>query len=118
MEQRLANIDLDNADELWSVLTDGERQEFEAILQSNDIEKMLPEWIPWWEQTVERKLVQELNEVPQYKKLCPALVTIGEFKGEMVIKMNKKSIMQQRRILQRFKSSLIFFSEAYRSQSN
>ena len=85
MEERITNINLDNADELWSVLTIAERQEFEAIIQSNDVYEMLPQWKPWWEQIVEKKLVREVDDIPEYQKLCPALVTSPEIKGEMVI---------------------------------
>lgn len=85
LEERLANIDLDNADVLWSVLTNAERQEFEAILQSNEIDKMLPQWKPWWDQTVEKKLVREVDEIPEYQNLCPALGVPSEIRGQMVI---------------------------------
>lgn len=48
LESRLHNINLDNADEVWSALTDAEKQEFEALIKNGDVEKFLPQWIPWW----------------------------------------------------------------------
>lgn len=83
LEERLANIDLDDADELWSSLTNSERQEFEAIIQSNNFDEILPDWTPWWEHDVQKKLVRELEEVPEYEKLCPPLITVPDINCQM-----------------------------------
>ncbi|XP_051162234.1 zinc finger HIT domain-containing protein 2 [Leptopilina boulardi] len=85
LEERIANIDLNDVDQLWSSLTNSERQEFEAIIQSNNFEKILPEWIPWWEQCVEVKLVREIDEVPEYEKLCPSLISVPAMNSQMKV---------------------------------
>lgn len=85
LEERIANIDLNNADELWSSLTNSERQEFEAIIQSNNFDKILPEWIPWWEQCDQGKLVREVGEVPEYEKLCPSLISVPDMNNQMKV---------------------------------
>ncbi|XP_033211300.1 zinc finger HIT domain-containing protein 2 [Belonocnema kinseyi] len=97
LEERLANIDLDNADVLWSALTNAERQEFETLLQSNEIDQMVPQWKPWWEQTVEKKLVREVDEIPEYQHLCPALVVppkiIGQMKSSTYVQFNMMNVI-------------------------
>lgn len=60
--RRLENINLDNADEVWSALTDDEKQQFEALIKNGEIEKLLPQWAPWWTYHVKKKLVQDMDQ--------------------------------------------------------
>ncbi|KAJ8686805.1 hypothetical protein QAD02_022599 [Eretmocerus hayati] len=79
LEKRLQNVNLDDADELWSCLTDSEKQEFRALIQSGEATKVLPDWNPWWTYTVKKKLVQDLSEVDQsqnHKSCCPKILEI------------------------------------------
>nr|XP_033333111.1 zinc finger HIT domain-containing protein 2 [Megalopta genalis] len=62
LEKRLHDVNLDNANEVWSVLTDSEKQEFEALIKNGGIEKLLPKWVPWWTYRTEKKLVQDMDE--------------------------------------------------------
>lgn len=70
---------MDNADELWGILTDAERQEFEAMIRNAEDGNLLPHWMPWWAQTVEDKLVQDVNETGdvEFKKTCPQIIEIA-----------------------------------------
>lgn len=61
LETRLQNVNFENPDELWSVLSDAEKQEFEALVKNGEVEKILPAWTPWWIHGVQKK-VTELNE--------------------------------------------------------
>ncbi|CAK9823671.1 Zinc finger HIT domain-containing protein 2 [Anthophora retusa] len=79
LENRLHNINLDNADEVWSALTDAEKQEFEALIKNGDIEKLLPQWVPWWTYT-KKKLVQEMDEKDDEEtKELPPLIDVPIF---------------------------------------
>lgn len=61
LETRLQNVNFENPDELWSVLSDAEKQEFEALVKNGEAEKILPAWTPWWTHGVQKKVI-ELNE--------------------------------------------------------
>lgn len=77
--ERLAGIDLDDADGVWEKLTNDERQEFVAFLKSEDVAKFVPKWEPWWGQNF--KKVQEVEESEKYKDGCPEIVVgIKDFK--------------------------------------
>ncbi|XP_012537213.1 zinc finger HIT domain-containing protein 2 [Monomorium pharaonis] len=62
LESRLQNINLEDPNQLWSVLSEAERQEFEALIKNGEVEKLLPKWVPWWTNQVERKLIQPVEE--------------------------------------------------------
>ncbi|RLU19936.1 hypothetical protein DMN91_008495 [Ooceraea biroi] len=62
LETRLQNVNLDDPNELWSVLSAAERQEFEALLKNGEAEKFLPKWVPWWTRRLENKLVQFVED--------------------------------------------------------
>ena len=49
LSERMAGVDLDDADAIWGHLTPGERKEFERLVDTGDISKMVPEFKPWWE---------------------------------------------------------------------
>lgn len=48
LNERLDGIDLDNSEQVWNLLTDSEKAEFEHLVKSGDITKVLPEYTPWW----------------------------------------------------------------------
>ncbi|XP_012280886.1 zinc finger HIT domain-containing protein 2 [Orussus abietinus] len=78
LRDRLENINLDNADEVWSALTDAERQEFKAMVLNGEADKLLPDWKPWWSR--EKILIQEVIDELQDsdpKKDCPELLNIS-----------------------------------------
>ena len=49
LSERMADVDLDDADAIWRRLTPGERKEFGRLVDTGDISKMVPEFKPWWE---------------------------------------------------------------------
>lgn len=62
LSKRLEGIDLNDADAIWSHLTDAEKQEFKKIVQSEDVTSILPKFVGWWEKQIEKKLVTEMND--------------------------------------------------------
>ncbi|KAK9876055.1 hypothetical protein WA026_011165 [Henosepilachna vigintioctopunctata] len=77
--ERLANVDLDNAEKVWEKLTEDERKEFAAFLQSEDVTKLIPPWKPWWSYYIDSK-VQEINtDIDGYKNRCPSIECVGKF---------------------------------------
>lgn len=78
LSDRMAGVDLDDADAIWKGLTPGERKEFERLVDSGDISKMVPEYKPWWEFRCEEKKVREVGndgDIEDATKRCPAVDT-------------------------------------------
>lgn len=48
INERLNGIDLDDTEQVWNSLTDSEKAEFEHLVKSGDITKILPQYTPWW----------------------------------------------------------------------
>lgn len=80
---RLAEVDLNNADEVWQRLTDAEKQEFKSIVYNGDIEKIMQRVEPWWKQKIEMKPVQDLEEerkqIKKILKTCPREISVKNF---------------------------------------
>jgi len=82
LETRLQNVNFEDPNELWSALSEAERQEFEALIKNGEAEKLLPKWVPWWARRVERKLIQPVEEDVKdaYNDLkYPALIDVPLF---------------------------------------
>jgi hypothetical protein len=82
LETRLQNVNLDDPNELWSVLSAAEKQEFEALLKNGEAEKLLPKWTPWWIHRTEKKLIQFLedDEKDACNDLkCPVIIHVPLF---------------------------------------
>ncbi|XP_078036410.1 zinc finger HIT domain-containing protein 2 [Augochlora pura] len=80
LEKRLHNVNLDNPDEVWSALTNSEKQEFEALVKNGEIEKLLPHWVPWWTYHTQQKLVQDMDErVTEQELEYPSLIDVPIF---------------------------------------
>lgn len=48
LHERLRNVNLDDADAVWELLTPTEKQEFEELLHSGDASQLVVPWEPWW----------------------------------------------------------------------
>ncbi|KAH8408777.1 hypothetical protein KR215_012078 [Drosophila sulfurigaster] len=79
---RLKGIDINDADEVWSRLTMEEQQEFQKLIASGDIMKLMPDYKPWWSKPKNSKIVvinapteQQLN-VPEIQKNIPKFTDI------------------------------------------
>jgi len=70
--ERLEGIDLDDADAVWNKLTESERKEFQALVESGEISKFVPEYRPWWDHYYSPKKVQSLEDA---KKEAAEFVT-------------------------------------------
>lgn len=82
LESRLENVNFEDPNELWSALSDAEKQEFEALLKNGEAEKLLPKWVPWWAHRVEKKLIQpiEKDAIDDYNDLkYPSLIDVPLF---------------------------------------
>lgn len=75
INERLAGIDLDNAEQVWDKLTEDERQEFVAFLRSEDVTKLIPTWEPWWMYFNKNKVeeVGDTSSTEDFKSKCPKL---------------------------------------------
>lgn len=61
LSKRLEGISLNDADAIWSKLTDSERQEFGKIVNSEDVSSILPPFTPWWETKIQKVLISDMN---------------------------------------------------------
>lgn len=61
LSKRLEGVNLEDAEAIWAKLTVAEREEFEKIVQSDDVSNIMPTFHPWWENKVQRVLIQEIN---------------------------------------------------------
>lgn len=75
LADRLAEVDLNNADAVWERLTDEEKQEFKSIVYNGEIEKIVQAMEPWWKHHLEAQLVKDVKEeeikVKELLKKCP-----------------------------------------------
>lgn len=82
LETRLQNVNFEDPNELWSALSEAEKQEFEALIKNGEAEKLLPKWVPWWTCRVEKKLIQPVEKdiMDAYRDLkYPALIDVPLF---------------------------------------
>ena len=65
---------------MWSALTDDEKQQFEALIKNDEIDKLLPQWAPWWTYHVKKKLVQDMDQQDKEERSeYPALIEVPIF---------------------------------------
>lgn len=80
---RMKNIDLNDSDAVWSLLTEKERMEFKKKLFSGEVVELLPNWNPWW---IEKpKFPTKECDVPESMKIPPVKTTIPLLSSVMVI---------------------------------
>ncbi|XP_030371603.1 zinc finger HIT domain-containing protein 2 [Scaptodrosophila lebanonensis] len=79
---RLQGIDINDAEEVWSRLTTVEQQEFQKLIASGDIMKLMPDYKPWWSKSKNSKIVvilaqnEDKSDVPELCKNIPKFADI------------------------------------------
>jgi len=75
LAERLAGIDLDDADKVWEKLTPSERRDFDQLLSKGDVASLLPQFTPWWKLKVPIQKIQELDapKDEEFKNHCPEI---------------------------------------------
>lgn len=81
--ERLKDININDADEVWQRLTEKEKEEFKKLVSSGDIMKLMPEFKPWWQRKVNSKIIEIgydkeqqnnvpklIDNIPKYSKIC------------------------------------------------
>lgn len=63
----MANVDLDDANAVWQQLTDAERLDFEKIIHSEDVSKLMEINEPWWNHRTTKPLIEDLSSAPKVK---------------------------------------------------
>ncbi|XP_026727079.1 zinc finger HIT domain-containing protein 2 [Trichoplusia ni] len=87
LEERLKDLNLDDADAVWNALTQDERNEFEALLNQGDVGSILPQWVPWWMYHKEKKLVEDVGTNDEEAlKSCPQLKVVPKFETLTAVK--------------------------------
>ncbi|XP_053617225.1 zinc finger HIT domain-containing protein 2 [Plodia interpunctella] len=112
LEQRIKDLDLNNADEMWNVLTEDEKNEFRALCNAGDVTSIIPPWEPWWMYSKEEKLVEEVNEKNmedvEALRNCPGLKPVVEFgklttvQPSATIKMNIANVLTAYAFIMRY----------------
>lgn len=82
LKDRIDGLDLNDADKIWNVLTEDERNEFAALVNKGDVDKIIEHWEPWWLFTHKPKLIESVD-VKSSKTLqeealakCPPLKSV------------------------------------------
>lgn len=88
----MQNVNFEDPNELWSALSEAERQEFEALIKNGEAEKLLPKWVPWWTYRVERKLIQPIEEDAYSNLKYPALIDVPLF-NELQVGNNERKFI-------------------------
>jgi len=79
LADRLKGIDLNDAEAVWAQLSKTEQSEFKKLIQSGQVEDLLPEWDPWWVSKPVEEVESEstasgapeiIEDVPAFKDLC------------------------------------------------
>ena len=71
---RLNGVDLDDPDKVWDNLIESEKVEFEKLVESGEIAKYVPQFLPWWSYKTERPiLIEELDERDKSKQGDPLI---------------------------------------------
>lgn len=86
LETRLKNIDLDNSEQVWSVLSNAEKQEFEALIKSGEASKLLLPWVPWW--TIHKQPLVELIEEDisdKHETEYPVIINVQSFNKQVMV---------------------------------
>ena len=75
LSERLRGVSLENTEEVWSLLTEDEREQFSLLARSGDVTSVLPQYRPWWDYQADVKKIRELNETEDdtFKERCPPL---------------------------------------------
>lgn len=55
--ERLKDIDINDADEVWQRLTNEEKEEFKKLVSTGEIMKLMPDFKPWWLKKENSKIV-------------------------------------------------------------
>ncbi|KAI5634225.1 hypothetical protein NE865_13095 [Phthorimaea operculella] len=82
LEERIQGLDLGDADAIWNVLTEDERNEFEALVSQGDVGSIVPQWEPWWAYSKDARLVRDIDDKEEEEALkkCPKMVDVPEFR--------------------------------------
>ena len=79
LADRLAEVDLNNAEAIWERLTDEEKQEFKSLVHNGEIEKIVESFEPWWTQKLDEKLVSDIKkdekDIQDLLATCPKVPT-------------------------------------------
>ncbi|XP_038213299.1 zinc finger HIT domain-containing protein 2 [Zerene cesonia] len=82
LHDRLQNLNLNDADSVWSALTEDEKNEFEALLSQGNVGAIVPHWEPWWMYRRDKKLVEDLKQTDNEKEIlkkCPHIKSVPLF---------------------------------------
>ncbi|KAG6449778.1 hypothetical protein O3G_MSEX006226 [Manduca sexta] len=110
LEERIKNLDLNDADALWNVLTDDERNEFEALLSKGDVGSIMLQWEPWWVGNKEKKLVKDMDECKDELSRCPAIIEVPKLNTLTNIKPSPAIIFNITNVLSSYVFVIRYFN--------
>ncbi|XP_023308130.2 zinc finger HIT domain-containing protein 2 [Lucilia cuprina] len=78
--ERLKDIDINDADEVWQKLTAAEKEEFKKLVSTGDIMKLMPDFKPWWIRKENSKIVVlSTNEDPEKNNVPKVVDNIAKY---------------------------------------
>ncbi|XP_034485991.1 zinc finger HIT domain-containing protein 2 [Drosophila innubila] len=101
---RLKGIDINDADEVWSRLTTEEQQEFQKLIASGDIMKLMPDYKPWWCKPKNSKIVvlDSPTDMPEIQKNIPKFSDICKKTPSPCLHYNLWNILSAYACISRF----------------
>jgi len=63
INDRLDGVDLDDPNKIWEKLDESEKLEFQKLVETGEIDKYIPKYVPWWDQNFcgSQQLIDEVN---------------------------------------------------------
>lgn len=61
LAERLHGVDLNDAELIWSKLSESEREQIGQVMQQQNMTAVLPTFNPWWENKVQRIQIEEIG---------------------------------------------------------
>lgn len=78
LSERLAGVDINDADVVWEKLSATEQAAFKELIKTSDISSLIPAWEPWWFQKINKPKLVELDKdffsegaFEEIKNKCP-----------------------------------------------
>ncbi|XP_061386715.1 zinc finger HIT domain-containing protein 2 [Musca vetustissima] len=80
--ERLKDVDINDADEVWEHLTAEEKEEFKKLLATGDIMKLVPDFRPWWLKDAKNSKIVDISnkkEEPSHWTMPAIYENIAKF---------------------------------------
>ena len=106
ISDRLKGVDLDDTDKIWDNLVESEKLEFQKLVESGEIGKFIPKFVPWWNHNFDENssLIQEVGNSTNIKLKTESFINNLQ---EKIPKVDIESISELSKLLGNKKPSIL-----------